>query len=297
MGTPLSADDENVVRTLLASALEDEASPHLPLAEPEMALLQAEMIPMEVALADGREPITPELEVSTQEPVAGQIRLFIAEEQSIMREAYESFFVSDPGICVLGTAGSIDGASLVATAMALKPHVLVLGTRVLQAGIMETLEMIREYDREIGIVLLTTSYDFRCIKALREYSKGVSAGFAFLQRHTVDTSEQLVQVVQGVAQGRVIVDPAVMGQLMNASQIRGTVLQRLTPREREVLAWMAKSYRNEGIANELYLEPKTVERHINNIYSKLDMCPDIKHPRVHAVIQYLEAVGRLVRER
>ncbi len=296
MSTLLSADDENVVRTLLASALEDEAFPHPPPAETEMALPQAAMMPTSVTFADTREPVTPELEVSPKVPVTAQIRLFIAEEQPIMREAYESFFMSNPGMCVLGTAGVIDGASLVATAMELKPHVLVLGTRVLQASIVETLEMIREYDCEIGIVLLTTSYDFRCIKALREYSKGVSAGFAFLQRHTVDTVEQLVQVVQAVAQGRIIVDPAIIGQLMNASQIRGTSLQSLTPREREVLAWMAKSYRNDGIANELYLEPKTVERHINSIYSKLDRCPDIRHPRVHAVIQYLEAVGRLIGE-
>ncbi len=63
------------------------------------------------------------------------------------------------------------------------------------------------------------------------------------------------------------------------------------------LSWMAKGYRNETIAEVLGLEPKTVERHINNIYSKLNSGPaNSKHARVHAVKLYLRATGQLMGE-
>ena len=69
------------------------------------------------------------------------------------------------------------------------------------------------------------------------------------------------------------------------------MLKQLSPREMEVLGWMARAYRNNAIAQILHLEPKTVERHINNIYGKLGNCPDSKHPRAHAITLFLTSSG------
>jgi len=121
-------------------------------------------------------------------------------------------------------------------------------------------------------------------------------GCAYLLKHTIDTVDQLTQVICSVAEGRVILDPAVMEGLIATGDAHGSFLKDLSPRELEVLSWMAKGYRNQTIAEVLFLDPKTVERHINNIYSKLGNCPEAKHPRVYAVTLYLRACGLLPAE-
>ena len=68
-------------------------------------------------------------------------------------------------------------------------------------------------------------------------------------------------------------------ELVTVKEPRAGMLKHLSPREMEVLGWMSRAYRNNAIAHILHLEPKTVERHINNIYGKLGNCPESKHPR------------------
>ena len=225
-----------------------------------------------------------------------RVRLYIAEEQQILREAYQSFFLPCPDIEVVGTSGETDGEPLSRAAAALSPNVVLVGIKVLQPTVVERLEILRDSCPGVAIVLLSAYYDVKGITALRGYSKGGGVGCAYLLKHTIDTVEQLTQVVYSVAQGRIIVDPAVMEGLINSSESRSNHLKDLSPRELEVLSWMAKGYRNNTIAEVLCLEPKTVERHINNIYSKLGTIPDSKHTRVHSVTLYLRATGQLPAE-
>lgn len=75
----------------------------------------------------------------------------------------------------------------------------------------------------MGLVLLLAMYDGQGIKALREFSRDSSSGCAYLLKHTIDTVEQLTQVVSSVAEGRIIVDPMVMFGLINAEQAAGSV--------------------------------------------------------------------------
>ena len=95
-----------------------------------------------------------------------------------------------------------------------------------------------------------------------------------------------------------IVDPLVMEELIRTGDSGNGVVQELSPKEMEVLGWLAKGYRNDTIAGLLSRDVKTVERHINNIYSKLQNDksegPDATmHPRVRAALMYLKAVGLL----
>ena len=108
--------------------------------------------------------------------------------------------------------------------------------------------------------------------------------------------EQLTQVITAVAQGRIILDPIVMEGLMAPADTTANFLKDLSPRELEVLSWMAKGYRNTTIAEVLFLQPKTVERHVNSIYGKLGAAPETKHPRVHAITLYFRAMGLLPAE-
>ena len=85
----------------------------------------------------------------------------------------------------------------------------------------------------------------------------------------------------------------VMEGLIGAGEAKTALLKDLTHRELEVLSWMAKGFRNSTIADVLCVDPKTIERHINSIYSKINMGAESKHPRVHATILYLKATGQL----
>ncbi len=225
-----------------------------------------------------------------------KVSLYIAEEQQILREAYQTFFLPRHDIEVIGTSGDTGGEALARAASALQPDVLLIGTKVLQPSAIEKLEVVRENCPNVSLVLLSAYYDVKGITALREFSKGGHVGCAYLLKHTVDTVEQLIQVVHSVAEGRIIVDPAVMEGLIATSEGKASMLKDLSPRELEVLSWMAKGLRNNTIAKVLCLEPKTVERHINNIYSKLGDVPDSKHTRVHAVTMYMRATGQLPAE-
>ncbi len=224
-------------------------------------------------------------------------KLYIAEEQQILREAYQSFFLPQANIEVVGSSGDTSGDALVAAALALKPDVMLLGFKLLQPATVEKLELVRESAPNVALVMLSAYYDVKGIKALREFSARASAGCAYLLKHTIDTVEQLTQVIYSVAEGRIILDRAVMEGFITSNESKAAMLKELTPRELEVLSWMAKGYRNNTIAEILCLEPKTVERHINSIYSKLgNNVESSKHARVHAITLYLRATGLLPAE-
>ena len=217
------------------------------------------------------------------------LKVFLVEEQELLREAYYSLLLSHPGIELVGSSPHATAESLEA-AVALGPEVLVMGTRSLQTSTVEQLDLLRKSAPHMGLVVLSFSYDLTGIGALRELFHRASAGCAYLLKSTIDSIEQLAHVIRSVAQGRTIMDPGAMDELAMASEPKWNGLRSLSPRELEVLGWMAKGFRNGTIAETLHLEPKTVERHINNIYSKLSSTTsNSMHPRSQAITLFLSA--------
>ena len=236
------------------------------------------------------------LQAKSEPQADKKVRLLIAEEQEILREAYQSFFSSHPSIEAINSSGDTDGEVLVGKARALKPDVILLGIGVLQPSQVEVLEMLSENCPEVAIVLVSAAYDINSFNALRQISRGTSVGRAYLLKHTINSVGELTQVILGVAEGRVIIDPAVMDGLIASPNHPAALLKELSPRELEVLGWMAKGYRNRTVADILFLELKTVERHINSIFSKLGNCPESMDMRVHAITLFLRATGQLPSE-
>jgi DNA-binding NarL/FixJ family response regulator len=276
----------------------------------KLGLADGELDQMITMLQSGRQEQAPdeiaddismEGAVVVQEPVSrpkGTIGLFLAEEQQILREAYQSVFSAQPNVELLGSTADTSTDFLAGMVQALKPDVIILGVKAVHPCTVEKLEALREACPQMGLVLLLAMYDGQGIKALREFSRDSSTGCAYLLKHTIDTVEQLTQVVSSVAEGRIIVDPMVMEELIRTGDTGNGVVQELSPKEMEVLGWLAKGYRNDTIAGLLSRDVKTVERHINNIYSKLQSnkpdSPDATmHPRVRAALMYLKAVGLL----
>ncbi len=222
-----------------------------------------------------------------------RVRLYIVEEQEIFRQAYKAFFPAQQKLELMGIAENEKVELTVAALKMLRIDTLLLGTKKLSPESVEKLEIIRDNDEDVGIVYLSSYYDLKGIKRLREFTKRGAKGCAYLLKQSVDSMNQLTEVIISVAEGRVILDPVVMEGLIDTSESNATILKELTTRELEVLNLMTKGYRNFSIADILCIDLKTVERHINNIYSKIAGIQDSMHPRVSATMQYLRATGQL----
>ena len=182
-------------------------------------------------IADG---ISMEGAVVVQEPVSrpkGTIGLFLAEEQQILREAYQSVFSAQSNIELLGSTADTSTDFLAGMVQALKPDVIILGVKAVQPCTVEKLEALLEVCPHMGLVLLLAMYDGQGIKALREFSRDSSTGCAYLLKHTIDTVEHLTQVVSSVAEGRIIVDHMVMEELIRTGDSGNGVVQELSPKE------------------------------------------------------------------
>jgi DNA-binding NarL/FixJ family response regulator len=227
-----------------------------------------------------------------------KIGVYIEEEQEILREAFKVVLpVVDPEIepvKITSTGIIADGRvdELADTLNVLSPDVVLLGTKTLEMPSVQSLQLIRESYPKIGVIVLCAYYSPEAIKYLKRFLKKNSQRGAYLYKHSVDSVAEFSRVIHAVAEGRLIIDPQVFQGLMVENNIQNSVLKNLTARELEILNWMAKGYKNSAIAEVLSLELKTVENHINNIFSKLsEYIPNARHARVAAVISYLKATG------
>jgi DNA-binding NarL/FixJ family response regulator len=109
----------------------------------------------------------------------------------------------------------------------------------------------------------------------------------YLLKERIGDTGQLIDALHRVIRGELVIDPDLVRALVTR-QRTGDPLQRLTERERAVLALMAEGRSNAGIATRLYLSPKSVERHVAALFDKLGLPPDSDdNRRVLAVITYL----------
>jgi DNA-binding NarL/FixJ family response regulator len=123
----------------------------------------------------------------------------------------------------------------------------------------------------------------------RELLESGEGGLGYLLKDRVADVDEFVAAVRQVAAGGTVLDPKVVASLLSRASAREP-LARLTPREREVLRLIAQGRSNAGIAAGLFLSEKAIGKHINNIFTKLDlpMAAD-DNRRVLAVLAYLQA--------
>jgi DNA-binding NarL/FixJ family response regulator len=152
-------------------------------------------------------------------------------------------------------------------------------------GIRAAVEL-RSARPELGVVVLT---QYPNPDYLRAVLAGGSRGRAYLLKERVSEGRQLVDAVREVARGGSVIDPVVVESLMAATNAaHRSDLARLTPREVDVLAAMARGLSNAAIASELFITQRAVEKHVNSIFARLGLTdePDISR-RVRAVLLYL----------
>ncbi len=223
------------------------------------------------------------------------IRLYVVEEQELYRELYKSLLSSRGPFELLRLSINEDFKSISNNISTLSPDVLLLSTKRLSESTVAELERIRLACPRIGIVLLLVFYNAQDIELVRRLALTGKGGVALFLKQSLDHSDQLFSLIKSVSQGQIILDPMLSGLLL-ANNRECPFLKQLTARELEILALLAKGFTNSAIANSIFIDVKTVEHHINNMYSKLKSASDFnhKHPRVSAARMYLEATGELV---
>jgi DNA-binding NarL/FixJ family response regulator len=220
------------------------------------------------------------------------MRIVIAEDSGLLRQMLAET-LTRRGFDVVGQAADLTELLCLADSTAI--DVVVLDIRMPPAqrdeGI-QAAEEIRSQHPAVGLLVLShyaeTSYAVR----LLEFA---DRGVGYLVKDRVQDSDRLVEAIQRVGSGEVVIDPDVVQQLIRRRRTANPV-DRLTPSERRVLALVAEGRSNTAIAEELSYSAKTVEKRITSIVHKLDL-PHIDDPdrpdvnlRVLAVLTYLRNV-------
>lgn len=233
------------------------------------------------------------MEFSGMQPQEGLERtsVYLAEAQDIYREAYKSAIFSYTDWTVVGLSEEVTGEALTSAAAVLQPDIMVVGVKVVDPNIVAYLKLVQEIRPEAAIVLIGSAYDQEGINLLRQFTRTASGGCAYLLKHTIDTADQLTQIIQTVIQGRMVIDPTVMDGLMTTIKTPTAPAKKLSAREFEVLSFMAKGYDDRTVAEVLGTTIKVVERCQANIYKVFGVSVSGDRPRVHPVTLYLKATG------
>jgi DNA-binding NarL/FixJ family response regulator len=211
------------------------------------------------------------------------VRIVIAEDSVLLRAGLIKL-VETAGHEVAAAAG--DAPGLLAEVEEHRPDAVIVDVRMPPAftdeGIRAALVIRRQWP-EIGVLVLSQYVEERYAAELLSAN---TTGVGYLLKDRVADVSAFLDALRRVASGGTALDPEVVSQLL--LRRRSDPLDRLTPRERDVLALMAEGRSNAGIAEKLVVGDSAVAKHINNIFAKLDLsAADADHRRVLAVLRFL----------
>ncbi len=211
-------------------------------------------------------------------------RVVIADDAVLLRDGLARL-LEESGFTVVAAVGNAD--DLLEVVGETSPDLCIVDVRMpptfTDEGIKAALA-IRAAHAGIAVVVLSHYVEERYAA---ELLAGDTAGVGYLLKDRVVEVGEFVESVRRVVGGGSAIDPEVVSQILNRSR-RARELERLTPREREVLAAMAEGSSNRGIAEQLVISEGAVEKHISSIFAKLDLDPEGgSHRRVLAVLTYL----------
>ena len=219
------------------------------------------------------------------------LRLVLADDSLLLREGIARL-LEEAGFAIVAQAGT--GDELLSAVHEHRPDVAIVDIKMPPTHTDEGLraaEAIRaEHGTAVGILVLSQYVETTF--AMRLVADG-AGGVGYLLKDRVEDLDDFADAVRRIARGGSVIDPEVVAQLVGRRRAR-VPLDDLTEREREVLALMAEGRSNQAICDRLFLAPKTVEAHIANIFSRLELppAPD-DHRRVLAVLAHLRGDFRV----
>ncbi|MFJ7197569.1 MULTISPECIES: response regulator [unclassified Streptomyces] len=213
------------------------------------------------------------------------LRVVLAEDSVLLREGLTGL-LGRFGHEVVAAVG--DAEALVAAVDRHAPDIVVTDVRMPPGFQDEGLHAaVRLRERQPALPVLVLSQYVQRAYAADLLDSGDGSGVGYLLKDRVGQVEEFIDALREVADGGTVVDPEVVRQLLRR---RRDPLERLTAREREVLALVAQGRSNGSIAHELVVSEAAVGKHIGNILAKLDLPPaDETHRRVLAVLTFLRA--------
>jgi DNA-binding NarL/FixJ family response regulator len=215
------------------------------------------------------------------------IRLVIADDSLLVREGVEKLLAGYDDLEIVGTC--TDLPQLLAAVEANSPDVVLTDIRMPPTGTDEGIQaaiQLRQRHPGVGVVVLSQYVD--PTYALRLLDGG-SEGRAYLLKERLSEGSELIDAIRQIASGGSVIDPKVVESLVESrTGVASSPLERLTPRELDVLSEIAQGKNNAAVADTLVLSERAIEKHINSLFSKLGLGEEpTAHRRVKAVLLYL----------
>ncbi|MFO7251305.1 MAG: response regulator transcription factor [Actinomycetes bacterium] len=186
------------------------------------------------------------------------IRVLLVDDHPVVRMGLRGMLEHDPGIVIVGEAGSGDEA--VALARALAPDVILMDLRMPNGdGVSATRRILAERPEAKVVVLTTYETDQDIVPAVEAGATG------YLLKDT--SREDLIAAVAAARRGETVLSPSVATRLV--SRMRAPAQETLTPRETEVLALVARGLTNAEIGRALFISETTVKTHLIRVFGKL----------------------------
>lgn len=218
------------------------------------------------------------------------MRILIAEDSVLLRAGLTRLLL-DAGEDVIASVGDAD--QLLVAVERHQPDLAVVDVRMpptnTDDGLRAAIQMRARWPH-IGILVLSQYVEERyATDLLSGATSDDTGGLGYLLKDRVADVADFLAAVRRVGEGGTALDPEVVAQLLARSRQRDPVAA-LSPREREVLGHMAEGLSNSAIAAALVVNESTVEKHVTNIFTKLDLPPaEHSHRRVLAVLRWLGA--------
>lgn len=192
------------------------------------------------------------------------IRVLIVDDHQVVREGLRNFLELQDGMEVAGEAG--DGEEGVALAAELRPDVVLMDLVMPKLGGVEAMRVLRERVPGTRVIVLTSFVDDEhLLPAMRAGAAG------YLLKNV--QPQELARAIRAADAGEALIDPAVAARLVEAlaEAEPDDGYERLTPREREVLALIGRGFSNKRISLELGVAEKTAKTHVSNLLGKLGL--------------------------
>ena len=218
--------------------------------------------------------------------MSDSIRVAIAEDSGVLRDGLVQL-LADRGFEITASVSEAEG--LRASIERDCPDVAVIDIRMpptfTDEGLRAAIDLRRRHPG-LGILLFSQYVETRYAADLLADD---AAGIGYLLKDRVADTSDFVEALVRVASGGTALDPEVFTQLLGASR-RTDSISRLSSREREVLSLMAEGRSNAAIATALVISEGAVEKHVANIFTKLDLpVSQTDHRRVLAVLRFLDS--------
>jgi DNA-binding NarL/FixJ family response regulator len=216
------------------------------------------------------------------------MRVILVDDAPLVRAGIARL-LADEGVDVV--AQFADTTGLLAAVDAIAPDVVITDVRMPPTSTTEGLQAaieLKDAHPDLGVLVLSQYVESR--HAVELLTRG-HTGVGYLLKERVTHPEELVDAVHRIAAGGTAIDPEVVRTIFDTPR-RDDSLDRLTDKERDVLALLAEGYSNERIAEALDVTARTVESHTSRIFTKLGLEMDAStHRRVLAVLAHLRVTS------